>query len=203
MFSPSRSVIRWAIKPVVFILSLLPLAVMLVNAINDNLGANPIEVLTHQTGSWGLYFLLITLSISPLRKFANANWLIQLRRMLGLFAFFYACLHLTVYLWLDQYFVWDAIIEDIVKRPYITLGFSAWLLLLPLALTSTRRAVRHLGRHWQRLHKLVYLAVVLVLLHFVWLVKADYAEPVIYILLFLMLMLLRTSLFDRNSQSTA
>ena len=200
MFTPSRQLLRWLIKPVVFSASLLPFSLLLIGAFNDQLGANPVETLTHQTGLWGLYFLLITLSVTPVRQLTGAAWLVNLRRMLGLFAFFYACLHLLVYLWLDQYFTWNSIVEDVVKRPYITVGFTAWLLLLPLALTSTKAAIKRLGKNWKQLHKLVYMTVMLVMLHFIWLVKADYAEPVLYLLLFLLLMLARTRLFNQIKQ---
>ena len=193
MSSISRQLVRWFVKPVVFMLSLVPLGQLLFRAFNDQLGANPIETLTHQTGAWGLYFLLITLSVTPVRKITGISWIVSLRRMLGLFAFFYACLHLLVYVWLDQYFSLSSIAEDIVKRPYITVGFSAWVLLLPLALTSTKAAVRRLGKNWKRLHKLVYVIVPLVILHFIWLVKADYAEPLFYLFVFILLMLARTS----------
>jgi len=203
MVSPSRKTIRWIIKPVVFIVSLIPAGLLVLGIVNDELGANPIEMLTHQTGLWGLYFLLITLTVTPLRLLTGMAWLISLRRMLGLFAFFYACLHLLVYFWLDQSFAWPVIFEDIFKRPYITVGFSAWILLLPLALTSTRSAIKRLGKNWQRLHKLVYLAVMLVILHFLWLVKADYAEPILYLIIFLVLLVLRTRLFANRQQSTA
>ena len=203
MFSPSRQTIRWLIKPIIFIISLLPVSVLLLGILNDDLGPNPIEMLTHQTGLWGLYFLLITLAVTPLRMMTGMVWLMSLRRMFGLFAFFYACLHLSVYFWLDQYFSWPAIFEDILKRPYITVGFTAWLLLLPLALTSTKSAIRRLGNKWQKLHRLVYLAALLVILHFVWLVKADYAEPIFYLTIFLILMAFRTRLFAARQQSTA
>lgn len=191
MFQPSPAVLSWVIKPVLLTVCLIPLGYLIWRAMLDQLGANPVETLTHQTGLWGLYFLLITLSVTPLRQLLNAVWLIRIRRMLGLMAFFYACLHFLVYLWLDQYFSWSAIIEDVFKRPYITIGFTALLLLLPLALTSTKSAIRRLGKKWKQLHKLVYLVAGLVILHFIWLVKADYAEPLFYLLLFLMLMLVR------------
>ena len=110
MFTPSRQLLRWLIKPVVFSASLLPFSLLLIGAFNDQLGANPVETLTHQTGLWGLYFLLITLSVTPVRQLTGAAWLVNLRRRLGLFAFFYACLHLLVYLWLDQYFTWNSIV---------------------------------------------------------------------------------------------
>jgi len=155
MFSPTTRQTRWLVKPLVFMLSLIPFLILIWRGFHDELGANPVETLTHETGLWGLYFLLITLAITPIKKLSGMLWLVGLRRMLGLFAFFYACLHLTIYTWLDQYFLWDAIVEDIFKRPYITLGFSAWLMLLPLALTSNRFSIRKLGTKWKRLHRLV------------------------------------------------
>jgi len=199
MLQFSRSTINRVIKPVVFILCLLPLGLLLYAALTDDLGANPVEKLTHQTGLWGLYFLLITLSITPLKKITGLTWPVSLRRMLGLYAFFYACLHLSVYFWLDQSFVWQAIIEDIFKRPYITLGLAAWVLLLPLALTSNQFSMRVLKKNWKRLHRLVYIASLLVVVHFIWLVKADYAEPLMYLAVLLSLLLMRTRLFRWSS----
>jgi len=199
MLQFSRSTINRGIKPVVFVLSLVPLSLLLYAAVTDGLGANPVEVLTHQTGLWGLYFLLITLSITPLKKFTGMIWPVSLRRMLGLYAFFYACLHLTVYFWLDQSFVLQDIVEDIIKRPYITLGLTAWLLLVPLALTSNQFSMRLLKKNWKRLHRLVYIAALLVVVHFIWLVKADYAEPLMYLGMLLLLLLLRTRIFKWSS----
>ena len=187
----SAKQVSFIIKPLVFLLSLIPVALLVWRAVNDDLGANPVETITHQTGLWGLYFLLITLSVTPLRRYTGIGWLLRLRRMLGLYAFFYACLHLLTYAWLDQYFNIDAIVEDIVKRPYITVGFAAWLLLLPLAVTSFQAAMRKLGRRWKTLHQLVYLVVLLVLLHFIWLVKAGLLEPLSYFVIFLLLMVSR------------
>jgi len=198
MFSPTTRQTRWLVKPLVFILSLIPLLVLIWRGFQDELGANPVETLTHETGHWGLYFLLITLAITPIKKLSGMLWLVGLRRMLGLFAFFYACLHLTVYTWLDQYFLWDAIVEDIFKRPYITLGFSAWLMLLPLALTSNRFSIRKLGTKWKKLHRLVYPATLLVVFHFIWLVKADYAEPLLYLIILTLLLLARLPIMFRQ-----
>ncbi len=188
MFSPSVKVVSFLIKPLVFVSALIPVALLVLQALTDELGANPVETLTHKSGLWGLYFLLMTLAITPVRRFAAMPWLLRLRRMLGLFAFFYASLHVLVYFWLDQYFLFDAILDDIVKRPYITVGFTAWLLLLPLALTSFKRAMKKLGSRWKSLHQTVYLIVFLVLLHFLWLVKADLLEPLLYLLLYLILL---------------
>lgn len=199
MLQFSRSTINRVIKPIVFVLSLVPLSLLVYAAATNGLGANPVEKLTHQTGLWGLYFLLITLSITPLKKFAGIIWPMSLRRMLGLYAFFYACLHLTVYFWLDQSFIWQAILEDVIKRPYITLGLAAWLLLLPLAITSNQFSMRLLKKNWKRLHRLVYIAALLVVVHFIWLVKADYAEPMIYLGILLSLFLMRTRIFKWSS----
>ena len=147
---------------------------------SDALGADPVAEIEHRTGLWALRFLLITLAITPLRQLTGQPDLIRFRRMLGLYAFFYACLHLAAYLGLDLRGYWTQIFEEIVKRPYITVGFAAWLLLVPLAITSTKGWIKRLGRNWARLHKLVYVIGVLVILHFWWLVKSDIREPLLY-----------------------
>ncbi|MEQ1838429.1 MAG: protein-methionine-sulfoxide reductase heme-binding subunit MsrQ, partial [Candidatus Nitrotoga sp.] len=145
------------------------------------LGTNPIEFITHSTGTWTLNFLLITLCITPLRQLSGWSWLIKLRRMVGLYAFFYACLHFITYIWLDQFFDVAAIIKDVIKRPFITVGFAAFILLIPLALTSTDAMLKKLGgKRWQSLHRLIYLIAILGVLHFWWLVKKDITEPLIY-----------------------
>ncbi len=167
-------------KPLVFTASLLPLAWMVWLGWQDRLGTNPVEALSHHTGDWSLRFLLLTLAVTPLRRLTGWNRPQQFRRMLGLFAFFYVCLHASVYLVFDQFFDWRAIVEDVVKRPYLTVGFAAWLLLIPLAVTSTRGMIRRLGRNWQRLHRLIYLIGVLGVLHYLWLVKTHLNEPLIY-----------------------
>ncbi len=173
--------IRWVAKPVLFVLCLVPLAWLVWDGVTNNLGANPVETVRRYTGDWTLRFLLIALTVTPLRRLTGWHVVIRLRRMLGLFAFFYACLHFVSYIWLDQFFMWDAIIEDILDRPYITVGVAAFLLLIPLAATSTNGMVRRLGgRRWQRLHQLVYVIAVLGVIHFLWLVKSDISEPVIY-----------------------
>jgi sulfoxide reductase heme-binding subunit YedZ len=189
--------IRWS-KPVIFLLCLLPLCLLTVRAINNDLGANPVEALTHDTGDWALRFLLLSLAVTPLRLLTGRAWLIRYRRMLGLFAFFYALLHFTIYLWIDQSFLWSEIAADILKRPYITIGFAAFLILLPLAATSTKGMVRRLGKRWASLHRLVYAAALLGILHFIWLTRADYREPGLYLAIFLLLMLLRTTLLKRR-----
>lgn len=174
-------------KPIVFVLALVPVMLLVFSAWQDNLGANPIETITRDTGEWTLRFLLITLSISTLRRRLGWGQLIHLRRMLGLYTFFYATLHLFTYLWLDQFFWWEEILADIIKRPFITMGMLAFILLIPLALTSTNRMMKRLGRHWVKLHKLIYIIALLGVLHFWWLVKADVREPLIYAVLLLVL----------------
>lgn len=172
--------ISW-LKLAVFFASLGPLARLLWRYRQNDLTANRIEFITHSTGLTALIFLLITLGITPLRRITRQLWLIQLRRLLGLFAFFYACLHLATYVVLDHYFDWDRIIADVYKRPYITAGFTAFVLLVPLAITSTSGWVRRLGgRRWQALHRLIYVSTGLAVVHFLWLVKADIREPVTY-----------------------
>jgi sulfoxide reductase heme-binding subunit YedZ len=139
-----------------------------------------VETLSHRTGDWSLRFLLLTLAVTPLRRLTGWNGLQRFRRMLGLFAFFHVCLHFGVYLIFDQFFDLSAIIADVAKRPYITVGFAAFVLLIPLAVTSTNRMIKRLGRNWQRLHRLVYLIAILGVLHYLWLVKADLREPLMY-----------------------
>lgn len=176
----SMKPLRW-IKPLLFVLALGPLARLLVLGFTDGLGANPIEFITRSTGTWTLALLLVTLSITPLRQLTGLNWLIRLRRMLGLYAFFYACLHLTTYIWLDQFFDVSAMLRDVIKRPFITAGALTFILLVPLAVTSTDAMLRRLGgKRWQRLHRLVYVSAVTAVLHFLWLVKKDLSEPLVY-----------------------
>jgi sulfoxide reductase heme-binding subunit YedZ len=164
---------------------------LVLNALDNNLGTNPVETLTHETGQWALRLLLITLTVTPLRRITGAHWLIKLRRMLGLFAFFYAVLHFITYIWLDQYFDWQGILIDIPKRPFITIGFISFILLIPLAVTSTNAMQRRLKKNWLLLHKLIYIIPVLVIIHFIWSLKADYSEPLFYALIFSALMLSR------------
>ena len=147
---------------------------------SDALGADPVAEIEHRLGLWALRLLMIALAITPLRQLTGQPVLIRFRRMLGLYAFFYACLHFAAYLGLDLRGYWTQIFADIVKRPYITVGFSAWLLLVPLAITSTKGWIKRLGRNWGRLHKLVYVVGVLAVLHFWWLVKSDIREPLLY-----------------------
>ena len=184
----SNNQVSYLIKPVTFFLALLPFAYLVYGAFTDSLGTNPVETMTHETGEWGLRFLLITLAISPLKRLLGYNWLTKLRRMLGLFAFFYACLHFLTYIWLDQFFDFGEILHDIPKRPFITIGFVSFILLLPLAITSTKKMQQRLKQNWKRLHQIVYVIPMLVVVHFIWSLKADYSEPFYYTLVFLVLM---------------
>ena len=159
---------------------LIPLAQLAFNAYTGDLGANPIETITRFTGSWSLIILIASLAVTPLRRITGRNELIKLRRMLGLFAFFYAMLHFATYMVLDLYFDYRAILKDILKRPYITVGFTAFVLMIPLAATSTAAMIRRLGKRWQQLHYLVYASAILGVIHFYWLVKADISRPVQY-----------------------
>lgn len=168
------------VKPTVFAVSLLPFALLIWRVSDGSIGPNPVEAITHDTGDWALRLLLATLAVTPLRRLTGWAWLTRLRRMLGLFAFFYAVLHFSTYLWLDQFFDWQAIVADIAKRPYITVGFAALVLMLPLAVTSTKGWIRRLGPRWKQLHRAIYAIGVLAVLHYLWLVKADLVEPVLY-----------------------
>jgi sulfoxide reductase heme-binding subunit YedZ len=167
-------------KPLVFLLCMVPLGVLISRGTSGALGPNPVEAITHFTGDWTLRLLLVTLAVTPLRRMTGLAWLLRFRRMLGLFAFFYAVLHFATYLWLDRFFELETIAEDVLKRPYITVGFAAFVLMVPLAITSTRGWIRRLGRRWKTLHRAVYAIAVLGVLHFLWLVKADLLEPGIY-----------------------
>jgi sulfoxide reductase heme-binding subunit YedZ len=182
--------IRW-IKVVIFLACLGPLAWLLwkffgptpgdMGTWGAGLGANPIEAITHATGDWTLRFLLITLAITPLRKLLGVPALIKFRRMFGLFAFFYACLHFTTYIWLDKFFNLHEMLADVAKRKFITVGFTAFVLLIPLALTSTAGWIRRLGgKRWQALHRLIYVSAIAGVIHYLWLVKADIRKPLIY-----------------------
>lgn len=172
---------KWLVKPVVVILSLMPLIILATDAYQGNLSANPIDDITDTTGSWTLRFLMITLSVTPLRKLTGWNTLAQLRRMLGLFAFLYVSLHFTTYIWLDKFFEWSEVVEDVAKRPFITIGFASFVALIPLAATSFDRIMKWMGgKRWKLLHRLVYAAALGGVIHYLWLVKADRLRPLIY-----------------------
>lgn len=178
-----------SLKRLVFVVALLPLSWLVYALLADKLGANPIEAVTRDTGLWALRFIMVTLLISPLRQMTGVNALVRFRRMLGLFAFFYACMHMLLYLGLDQFFDWQEIWLDIIKRPFITVGFVSFVLLIPLTVTSTDRMIKRLGgRRWKKLHYLIYLILVLSCVHFYMLVKQDKTEPLIYLLIMILLL---------------
>lgn len=193
MFNPTpRQLV--AIKAVLFGACLLPFARLALFTFTDRLGANPIEFITRNTGDWTLYFLCLTLAVTPLRRLSGANWLIRLRRVLGLFVFFYAALHFTTFLWFDHFFDIDEMLKDVVKRPFITVGFTAFVLLIPLAATSTNRMIKRLGgKRWQWLHRTIYLIAPLAILHFWWMKagKNDFEQPIIFGSIIALLLLLR------------
>ena len=179
------------IKAGLFTLCLIPFARLVYGGFANALGANPIETITRSTGWWTLFLLMATLTLTPLRRWTGANWLLKMRRMLGLFAFFYASAHFVTFIWFEHWFDVAEILKDVVKRPFVTVGFAAFLLLLPLALTSTNGMVRKLGRNWQRLHRLIYAIATLGVVHFWWLVKRDVTEPLVFALILAVLLGIR------------
>ncbi len=208
--------IRW-LKVAVFLACLEPLVALVWGWRSDTLGANPIEVITRSTGTWTLVFLMVTLAITPLRRIAGAPWLIRFRRMTGLFAFFYGCLHFAIYLGLDrlQDFLLTvegqptataflgSVLKDVAKRPFITAGFTAFVLMVPLALTSTQGWIRRLGgSRWRKLHWLIYISAIAGVVHFWWLVKADVREPLIYAAVLTVLLGYRVVAFARSLQKS-
>lgn len=192
--SPSIERVR-QFKRVLFVGALLPLLINVWLAAQDRLGANPIESLTRSSGDWTLYFLALTLTITPLRRLSGQHWLQALRRMLGLFAFFYACLHFSTFIWFDHFFDFAEIVRDVAKRPFITVGFAALVLLIPLAMTSTQAMQKRLGRRWVQLHRLVYAVALLALLHFWWMRagKQNFAEPSLMAVIILSLLAARAA----------
>ena len=182
------------IKAALFALALLPFLRLVLFAFTDRLGANPIEFITRNSGDWTLYFLCLTLAVTPLRKLSTWHWLIKLRRMLGLFAFFYVALHFTTFLWFDHFFDLREMLKDIAKRPFILVGFSAFVLLIPLAVTSTNAMVKRLGgKRWQWLHRLIYLTAPLGILHYWWMKagKHDFEQPILFGVIIGVLLLIR------------
>lgn len=191
---PSPRSIAW-IRALAFAAALVPLLRLVVLGHADALGANPVEFVTRSTGTWTLVMLCITLSVTPLRRMLGWPWLLRLRRMFGLFAFFYAVLHFTTWLWLDQWFDLSSMVADIVERPFVTVGFTAFVLMLPLAATSTQAMMRRLGHRWQELHRLVYAIAALGVLHFWWhkAGKNDLSEPTVYALVVAALLAFRVA----------
>jgi len=205
MFNPTPKQFKF-LKIILFASALLPAARLLLFGFTDRLGANPIEFITRSSGDWTLYFLCITLAVTPLRRFTNWNWLIKLRRMLGLFAFFYASLHFTTFLWFDHFFDVSEMLKDVVKRPFITVGFIAFILLLPLALTSTNGMIRRLGgKRWQWLHRSLYAIAMLGILHFWWMRagKHNFEKPILFGTIVAALLLVRVWFAWRNRSDGA
>lgn len=187
------------LKIIIFLLALVPLGRLVGWTMMDMLGANPIEKVLRQTGYWTLTFLTLTMAVTPIRQLTGIVWIGQFRRMLGLFAFFYSLLHLGTYLVLDQFFDWASILKDIVKRPYITIGFAALVLMIPLAVTSTDGMLRALGgERWRKLHRLIYVITFGGIIHFWWLVKKDVTEPLTFAMIYLVSMIVRTVIKHRN-----
>ncbi len=189
------------IKLGLFLLALIPLIRLIYLGFNAELGANPVEFIEHSTGIWALAILLITLSFTPIRLITQYAWPVQLRRMAGLFMFFYACLHIISYVWLDHWFDWAEISKDIIKHPYVLVGFTAFILTIPLAITSNNAMIKKLKQNWKKLHRLVYAIAILAVVHFWWLVKKDIREPLIYALVLAVLLLIRLYFIYKKRQA--
>jgi sulfoxide reductase heme-binding subunit YedZ len=185
-------------KPFVFILCLWPLGIIILDIYYNNLGAEPVKKIMNHFGEWTLIFICLTLTMSPLKRITNLSFWIKFRRMLGLFVFFYATVHLLTYVGLDYRFDWDPIINDVLKKKYIFIGFSAWLLLIPLAITSSQKMIKILGRNWKNLHRLVYVIAIFGSLHYIWLSKTIFFKPLIYTLIIVVLLALRIKIKKRD-----
>jgi len=185
-------------KPFVFIICLWPLGTVILDIYYNNLGAEPVKKIMNHFGEWTLIFICLTLTMSPLKRITNLGFWIKFRRMLGLFVFFYATIHLLTYVGLDYRFDWEPIINDVLKKKYIFIGFSAWLLLIPLAITSSQKMIKILGRNWKNLHRLVYVIAVFGSLHYIWLSKTIFFKPLVYLVIILVLLALRIKIKKRN-----
>ena len=185
-------------KPSIFILSIIPFLIIFYKIFFNKLGPEPIKEITHFTGEWTLIFICLTLSMSPLKRFTNFIFWIKIRRMLGLFVFFYATLHLLTYVVIDYRFDWDQIIDDVVKKRYIFIGFAAWLLLIPLVITSSKKMIVILKKRWKKLHRLVYIIAVFGALHYIWLSKTIFFKPLIYSIIIIVLLALRIKIKNRD-----
>jgi sulfoxide reductase heme-binding subunit YedZ len=185
-------------KPFVFIVCLWPLGTIILDIYYNELGAEPVKKIMNHFGEWTLIFICLTLTMSPLKKITNLGFWIKFRRMLGLFVFFYATIHLLTYVGLDYRFDWEPIINDVLKKKYIFIGFSAWLLLIPLAITSSQKMIKILGRNWKNLHRLVYVIAIFGSLHYIWLSKTIFFKPLIYTLIIVVLLALRIKIKKRD-----
>ena len=185
-------------KPFVFILCLLPLGIIILDIYYNNLGAEPVKKIMNHFGEWTLIFICLTLTMSPLKRITNLGFWIKFRRMLGLFVFFYATIHLLTYGGLDYRFDWEPIINDVLKKKYIFIGFSAWLLLIPLAITSSQKMIKLLKNNWKRLHRLIYIIAIFGSLHYIWLSKTIFFKPLVYLVIILVLLALRIKIKKRD-----
>jgi len=185
-------------KSFIFILCLWPLGIIILDIYYNNLGAEPVKKIMNHFGEWTLIFICLTLTMSPLKRITNLGFWIKFRRMLGLFVFFYATVHLLTYVGLDYRFDWKPIINDVLKKKYIFIGFSAWLLLIPLAITSSQKMIKILGRNWKNLHRLVYVIAIFGSLHYIWLSKTIFFKPLIYTLIIVVLLALRIKIKKRD-----
>ena len=179
------------LKPSIFALSLVPFLIITYKIFFNKLGPEPVKEITHFTGEWTLIFICLTLSMSPLKKLTNINYWVKVRRMFGLFVFFYASMHLLTYVGIDYRFSWQPIFDDVVKKKYIFVGFAAWVLLIPLTITSSQKMMLLLKQNWKKLHRLIYVIAILGSLHFIWLSKTIYFKPLIYFVLIIFLLILR------------
>jgi sulfoxide reductase heme-binding subunit YedZ len=192
----------WIFKPAAFLACLAPMTWLTFALFTDRLSANPIDDITELTGTWTLRFLMITLAVTPLRRLTGWNSLTRFRRMLGLFAFFHGVLHFTTYLWLDQFFMWGEIVNDVMMRPFITVGFTGFVLMIPLAVTSTKKWIGRLGgKRWQMLHRLIYVSAGAGVIHYLWLVKSDIIRPFAYGCLLALLLLIRAAYALKNRRA--
>ena len=185
-------------KPFVFIICLWPLGIIILDIYYNNLGAEPVKKIMNHFGEWTLIFICLTLTMSPLKRITNLSFWIKFRRMLGLFVFFYATIHLLTYVGLDYRFDWEPIINDVLKKKYIFIGFSAWLLLIPLAITSSQKMIKLLKNNWKRLHRLIYIIAIFGSLHYIWLSKTIFFKPLVYLVIILVLLALRIKIKKRN-----
>jgi sulfoxide reductase heme-binding subunit YedZ len=185
-------------KPGIFILSLFPFLIIIYKIYFNQLGPEPVKEITHHTGEWTLIFICLTLAMSPLKRFTNLTIWIKFRRMLGLFVFFYATIHLITYVVIDYRFDWQQIFNDVLKKRYILIGFSAWILLIPLAVTSSQKMIKLLKKNWKKLHKIIYLIAIFGSLHYIWLSKTIFFKPLIYAVIIILLLLLRIKILKFN-----
>ena len=186
-------------KPSIFFLSLIPFFVIIYKIYFNQLGPEPVKEITHHTGEWTLIFICLTLAMTPLKRLTNLNIWIQFRRMLGLFVFFYATIHLLTYVGIDYRFKWEPIFDDVIKKKYIFIGFSAWLLLIPLSITSSQKMMKLLKHNWKKIHKLIYVIAIFGALHYIWLSKTIFFKPIIFALIILILLMLRLNFRKFNN----